>query len=255
MTRIVALFAVLASLMASGCHAVADVLRARTDPADYFSASTVELLEAARKGDEPRVRSLIADGADVNERGDNPELDPRRVGITPLKWAVEFARPITVSTLLRSGADAHLADAGGYNAVAYALLRDRYESLRALIETDPALVEAADRIGGNVVHTAVRHRRDDGLRLLIENGANVNSVQPGNGRTPLFTAADVFNIEHCLVLLRAGADGGHRDRAGATFLPALYTVDDSVRSGSFLRTRAAIEDELRKRGFPIETER
>lgn len=249
-SRIVVPLVALISVVLGGCGAVADVLAARSDPADFFTTPTAHLLDAARGGDEAQVRSLIAGGADINEVSDRG----RRVGITPVQWAVEFDRPTTVTTLLRVSADPHRVGTGGYNAVAYALMRDRPQALAAMLAADPSLVDASDRLGGTVMHTAVRHRRDDGLALLLEYGGNVDSIQPLAGRTPLFTAAGVLNIDHCLVLLRAGADGGHRDQTGRTFLPALYRGDDSIRSASFLRTRTQIETEMRTRGYPLDTE-
>ncbi|WP_238421280.1 ankyrin repeat domain-containing protein [Gordonia sp. 'Campus'] len=254
--RLVALCATaMSACMLAGCGWIADVVSQRVDAADYFSPPTVRLLDAARRDDQAQIRSLAAADADLDEQGGDPDTDPRRENITPLQWAVEFERPTAVAALLRAGADPHRPGAGRYNAVAYSVLLDRFPAFRTFIEFDAGLVEASDRIGGNVVHTAVRHRRGDALRLLIDRGADLDSVQPLAGRTPLFTAADVLNIDHCLILLRAGADGAHRDQRGATFLPSLYTADDSIRTGSYLRTRAAIESEMRARDFPIETGR
>lgn len=254
--RLVALCATAVSVcMLAGCGWIADIVSVRADAADYFTAPTVALLDAARRDDQAQIRSLVAAGADLDEQSGDPDTDPRRVNITPLQWAVEFEPPTAVGALLRAGADPHRPGAGRYNAVAYSVLLDRFRAFRTFVEFDAGLVEASDRIGGNVVHTAVRHRRGDALRLLIDRGADLDSVQPLAGRTPLFTAADVLNIDHCLILLRAGADGAHRDQRGSTFLPALYTADDSIRTGSYLRTRAAIESEMRARDFPIETGR
>ncbi|MCG7635099.1 ankyrin repeat domain-containing protein [Gordonia McavH-238-E] len=256
MRRLVGLFAAaMSACMVAGCGWIADVVSTRVDAADYFTAPTVRLLDAARRDDQPQIDSLIAAGADLDELGGDPDIDPRRVDITPLQWAVEFGPPTAVGALLRAGADPHLPGAGRYNAVAYSVLLDRFDAFRTIIGFDEGLVEASDRIGGNVVHTAVRHRRGDALRLLIDRGADLDSVQPLAGRTPLFTAADVLNIDHCLVLLRAGADGAHRDQRGSTFLPSLYTADDSIRTSSYLRTRGAIESEMRARDFPVETGR
>ncbi len=256
MRRLVALFATAMSACAvAGCGWIAEVVSTRVDAADYFTTPTVRLLDAARRDDRAQIDSLLAQGADLDEHGGDPDTDPRRVDITPLQWAVEFEPPGAVAALLQAGADPHLPGAGRYNAVAYSVLLDRFAAFRTLIEFDAGLVEASDRIGGNVVHTAVRHRRDDALRLLIDRGADLDSVQPLAGRTPLFTAADVLNIDHCLALLQAGADGAHRDQRGATFMPSLYTADDSIRTSSYLRTRDAIESEMRARDFPVETGR
>ncbi|QHD85117.1 hypothetical protein GR168_06710 [Gordonia sp. JH63] len=203
MRRLIALFATAMSACAvAGCGWIAEVVSTRVDAADYFTAPTVRLLDAARRDDRAQIESLLAQGADLHEHGGDPDTDPRRVDITPLQWAVEFEPPGAVAALPQAGADPHLPGAGRYNAVAYSVLLDRFAAFRTLIGFDAGLVEASDRIGGNVVHTAVRHRRDDALRLLIDRGADLDSVQPLAGRTPLFTAADVLNIDHCLARYR-----------------------------------------------------
>ncbi|GAC70467.1 ankyrin repeat domain-containing protein [Gordonia soli] len=221
------------------------------DPADYFDAGTVRVLQAARDGDVERIRQLIREGQDPNTPAN--DHDARRSGITPLQWAVEFGRPRTVETLLRGGADP-LVGSGGYNAASYALLRDKTDSLRALIDVDPSLADAPGRGGGVILHVAVLHYRADAVEMLIDADADLDAEDPG-GRTPIFTAASVQNVAACLVLIRAGADGGHRDHRGDTFLSSLYLAKDSVRTREFLGDRDDLEDELRSRGFPVETGR
>ena len=250
--RFVALASILAALLVSGCDSIRKVIGG-AEPAEFFDAATVQLLEAARDGDVDGARRLIDEGVDVNGRGN--DHDPLRRGLSPLHYAVEFEGPRTITTLLAVGADPLLSRESGYNAMTYALLRDRPRSVSTLLTHDPTLADAHDRIGGNALHTAVRFGRDSSVQMLIDAGADLDSPQPLTGWTPLFTAAGVQNIDHCLVLIRAGADGGHRDRRGSTFLPSLYRPKDSLRTGEFLRARGELERELRTRGFPVETGR
>ncbi|ROZ87358.1 ankyrin repeat domain-containing protein [Gordonia sp. OPL2] len=250
--RLIALASIVIALAVSGCDSVRKVIGG-ADAAEYFDSRTVALIEAARAGDADRARDLIADGVDVDARGN--DHDPRRTALSPLQLAVEFESPRTVTTLLEVGADARLTRGSSYNAMTYALLRDRPASVDALLAFDPTLADAEDRLGGNALHTAVRHGRDDSVRKLIDAGADLDSVQPLSGQTPLFTAAGVQNVDHCLLLIRAGADGGHRDNRGATFLRGLYLAQDSIRTGEFLRKRTSLEAALRLRGFPVETGR
>jgi uncharacterized protein len=250
--RLIALMSILIALFLSGCDSVRKMIGG-ADAAEYFDSRTVALIEAARAGDTDRARGLLADGVDVDAPGN--DHDPRRKALSPLQFAVEFESPRTVTTLLEVGADARLTRGSSYNAMTYALLRDRPKSVQALLAFDPTLANAEDRLGGNALHTAVRHGRDGGVRMLIDAGADLDSVQPLSGQTPLFTAAAVQNIDHCLLLIRAGADGGHRDDRGATFSGGLYLANDSVRTPEFLRKRNSLEAELRRRGFPVETGR
>ena len=105
---------------------------------------------AAARGDEARIRALLAAGADPNERSAR--------GYTPLDWAITQAHVYAVAELLRGGADPTLE---GALTVAYArslarpgmapadapapvdydgFLRD-YQLIAFLVEQQAAIVE------------------------------------------------------------------------------------------------------------------
>lgn len=236
----------------TGCSVLGDAF-GPADPGEFFDAETVEILDAAADGDVGKVRALMAAGADIEALAN--DHDPRRAGITPLQWLVEFGSPRTISTLIDAGADPWLQTSGGYNAASYAVLRDKPKSLRALLDADPTLINAPDRSNyGTVLHTATLHDRTESIDLLLERGADLDATTSG-GQTPIFTAAGMQNVALCLRYIRAGADGGHRDDRGETFLRSLYRADDDLRTGEFLRNRNRLERELRDRGFPVETGR
>ena len=56
------------------------------------------------------------------------------------------------------------------------------------------------------------------VKALIDGKANINYVQPSNGFTPLFNAANWGNTEAIKLLLAAGADVKIKNKLGATLL-------------------------------------
>lgn len=71
---------------------------------EYFDdPRTVEILDAAERGDVDRISELEAAGADVDDPAN--DHDPRRANIPPLWFAIEFMTPGAVTALLDAGAD------------------------------------------------------------------------------------------------------------------------------------------------------
>ncbi len=139
------------------------------------------ILGAARSGDVAAIRSLVARGANPNERDDavnhwTPLLhavhkhqlgsvaalidagaDPNGTdpnGTTPLMMAAGYGQTDMVELLLRRGANAHLADQHGATALDLALAGvpdiDRFtlfdcqnDTVRALVRADPTLLRHA----------------------------------------------------------------------------------------------------------------
>jgi ankyrin repeat protein/catechol 2,3-dioxygenase-like lactoylglutathione lyase family enzyme len=84
------------------------------------------------------------------------------------------------------------------------------ETLRGLLQRDPAL--ARERLAGGTtgLHVAVRH--SETVRLLIHHGADPTSRDVGDNATPLHFAAGAGILESVRILLDAGADvHGHGD--------------------------------------------
>ncbi|MDF0530620.1 ankyrin repeat domain-containing protein [Tsukamurella sp. 8F] len=219
----------------------------------YDDPRQVEVLTAAERGDLDGVRRLAAAGVDLG--GVSNTHDSRRSELPLLLFAVEFTGPKAVTTMLRAGADPLQQSEGGYNAAAYAILREKPRSLRALLDFDPELVESPDRLGGNVLHTAVLHGNRQAIDLLLGRGVDVNTRATVSRETPLFGAATLRRIDICMTLLRAGADASLRDVHGGTFLHPLFVNDDGILTADFTRRRSRLVNELRRRGFPVETGR
>ena len=87
-------------------------------------SAPIPLTNAVTSGDESAVGTLLANGADVNERTSG--------GQTPLILAVIFGHTELVRVLVKAGADPELRDNLGLNAVEWAKRRGLTEALEIL---------------------------------------------------------------------------------------------------------------------------
>lgn len=86
---------------------------------------SAELLDAAKNGDESRVRSLLAAGADPNARGAD--------GWAPLHYAASRGSEDLVNFLIASGAEADLRSEDGLSPLHRAATRESENVVKALL--------------------------------------------------------------------------------------------------------------------------
>jgi ankyrin repeat protein len=125
----------------------------------------------------------------------------------------------TVERLLREGHEPTVHEAAAIGDT---------DRLRALLDRDPALVNAWSADGGQPLHFAAFFGSVDACRLLLERGADVGEHARGfNGVAPINSAAagGVKPNETCTkivrLLLDAGADPAAAQGGGST---ALHTA-------------------------------
>lgn len=94
------------------------------------------------------------------------------------------------------------------------------ETLRHAIhneeETLAISVQVDVLVRGSLLHTTASHGHVAATRLLLESGADVNSIQAFNGGTPLHHAAFLGHLGVATTLIEAGAELGAKDNRGNT---------------------------------------
>ena len=181
--------------------------------ADTAAAQDLRLITAAAGGDTARVRTLVAEGVDVDGR--------RADGATALLWASHRDDLELVDLLLRAGADVNAADDNGVTPLE-----------RAAENASPAMVEkllaggastrAARTSGLTPLMTAARTGHPGVVETLLRHGADVNAVTAETRSTALMWAVAGSHPAVARALVAAGADPHASTFDG--FTPLLYAT-------------------------------
>ncbi|MEO6398148.1 MAG: ankyrin repeat domain-containing protein [Tepidiformaceae bacterium] len=127
----------------------------------------VELIEAARTGDAPAVRDLLARGANVNVRAGD--------GLTPVMAAARDGHVETVRLLTAAGGDVNAKDSTLENAFSIAAINNHVEVLRLTIAAG-ADVNAKNRFNGTALIAASDRGNVEVVRELLTTKIDVDHV-------------------------------------------------------------------------------
>ena len=156
----------------------------------------IALILAARSADHAAVRTLLADGVDVNTRyGD---------GTTALHWAAHRDDPELVAVLIDAGADANAADDHGVTSLSLACLNGSAAVVDTLLAAG-ADANLARSNGETPLMTAARVGNVDVVRRLVAAGADPNATEATLGQTALMLAVAESHTPVARVLLEVGA--------------------------------------------------
>ena len=176
--------------------AIARLLDAGEDANALLTAEGESVLMlTSQTGNAEAVKVLL-------DRGANPNTQQLR-GQTALMWAAAEGHADVVKLLLARGADPGLSSTastkperrppGGMTALLFAARQGKLEAARALLDGGADINEAgADNTSALLI--AVVNGHYDLASLLIERGANPN-IADSNGRTPLYAAIDLRNVQ------------------------------------------------------------
>lgn len=185
------------------------------------------LIEAVTSGDRESVRSLLKQGANVNQK----QLD----GATALAWAVHYDNLELVKLLIAAGADVNAAN--DYGVTPLALACDNGSAV--MVETLLNARAAPDkpRLDGETPLMTCAYRGSvGGARALLARGANVNAAEQRRGQTALMWAAEHKHPDLVRVLIEHGADVHARTKPGTPWRFATYPNSEGtqeVRSGGY----------------------
>ncbi|XP_078238317.1 GA-binding protein subunit beta-2 isoform X1 [Pogona vitticeps] len=166
------------------------------------------LLEAARKGQDDEVRTLMANGAPFTTDW---------LGTSPLHLAAQYGHYSTAEVLLRAGVsrDArtkvdrtplHMAAADGHSHIVELLIRNGAD------------VNAKDMLKMTALHWATEHNHREVVELLIKCGADVHAFSKFD-KSPFDIALEKNNPETLLILQEAMQNQANTSPERASPLP------------------------------------
>jgi ankyrin repeat protein/flagellar biosynthesis protein FliQ len=217
----------------------------------YCSAGS-PLMEAAKGGNNPIIKILLAKGADINAAKLVPQMSSSQ-GYTALMYAVEAKKPQTASYLIERGANVNVSVFQGITPLILAAQKGDIELVKVLlkaganpsqesIQHETPLSEAAcvgnmdliNRLiaagakidpkglsGKKALWAAIFGENPEIVKLFIQHGVDVNSQTPRN-YSMLMEAVERNNVQIASILLNAGAkpdnpiDEGHSTLAKAS---------------------------------------
>ena len=134
--------------------------RAELSAAEAYRHGDTPLMRAALDGNTERVRELINQGADVNQRDDN--------GRTALMFAVVNRHSETVKVLLEHGADVNAKSNQGGTALMGAAMNGELGMVQALLDKGADLDARLHETNESAATLAASHGYDDIARLLSQ---------------------------------------------------------------------------------------
>jgi ankyrin repeat protein len=201
------------------------------------AASPSPVADAAQKGDQPSLQSLLAQKADVNApqpdgataiqwaayRNDLALADllisaganvktPNREGATPLYLAGIYGSAAMIEKLLKAGADANELGPQGETPLMLASRTGNLEAIEVLLN-HKADVNVKEKLRGTTaLMWAVDQGHGDAVELLIKSGADVSAATNPDSRNARNNLADTVTQR---LNSSFGAVGQARARGGA----------------------------------------
>ena len=177
------------------------------------------LVRAVRSQDMDTVRSLLAQGVEVNER----QAD----GSTALHWAVHWEDQETVDLLLTAGADPTAANDLTMTPLVMAATNGNGAIVRRLLAAD-ADADTARTSGETALMLAARAGSLEAVTALLAAGANVNTTETTRGQSALMWAAAGAHPDIVAALLENGANVEARSRTSSR----VFNMGGSRSAGS-----------------------
>ena len=186
-------------------------------PGPFFSDPQVlALVEAVDREDLPEIDRLVAAGVDVNADGPHFKA-PDRLHMTPLLWAINHKEKAAFKRLLEHGADPSqtVVGFGRCSVMVHAAVDDDPDWLRMILERRRYSRMPTTPWGTTALENAILARRLDNVKLLTQEGADINH-RSGAGGTPAMAAASSSSFEGAYYLIEAGTTIARRQFLAAT---------------------------------------
>lgn len=165
---------VLMALMMTTQMACSESFMGKSAEDVFQDPNAVQLIRAAESGKNSQIKQLLADGANINAKGEH--------GMTPSLWMLSIKNYDGLRLLLENGADPN------------AMMDDSELSL---------------------VHIAAATRPTEVLALILKHGGNPNLAFKIDDDTPLMAAIWQFRFDNADYLIAHGADINHHTKNGS----------------------------------------
>jgi ankyrin repeat protein len=164
-----------------------------------FGSASSPVADAAMKGDQAAVRTLLQQKSDVNA----PQAD----GATAIQWAAYRNDPAMADLLIGAGANVKAANHDGATALFLASMNGSARIVEKLLNAgaDPNEHQAH---GETPIMFAARSGNLDAIKTLIDHKADVNAKESGRGTTALMWAVEQGHPAAVKMLIEHGANAG-----------------------------------------------
>jgi ankyrin repeat protein len=179
--------------------------------ASSFAVDRPEVADAAMKGNQALVRTLLQQKADVNAT----QID----GATALHWAVYRNDLEMAQILIKAGARVEVKNREGITPLYMASLYGNSGLIRSLLSAGADAKQKGPN-GETMLMLAARNGSAESIDLLRKAGSDVNAREPIRGTTALMWAVEQKHPAAVKALLEGGAD--YAAKSGAAGLPRNY---------------------------------
>jgi len=193
--------------------------------------------------DEPGMRALMDNGADIDVRGND--------GMTLLQWQVRRGDYDRVRRLLALGADPDILGWGNETATHLAAFRDSPTMLKLLLDGGADPNAPGLRLGRTPIFNALAAKNGRNVELLIERGSDI-SYRDTSGATLLHYTARTNYFKYVLRFLELGVDPLALDDIGTSFQPAFFRTDPTIMNADALDIRRRVAEILVSRGIELD---
>lgn len=194
---------------------------------------------AVEKENLAMVKLLYSHGSKINL--------PDKTGASVLTATVLHKKYDVLDFLVSKGANINMADNNGSTPLRTAIGCKNQSVVLAYVEKFLTFKPKMNYLSADYsdLHLAAFLGFVDAVKLLLENGADINLQSQGSGRTALYVAATSKNIDTAKYLMKEGAKTEIPDKAGYTALTAAVILADPkmvetlVEGGAKMDVRAA----------------